>query len=105
VEGKYRTQTPLAFFPARPQTSKPRTTNILLYRHKALLTNLPTTNTLYLYSTAPGKLTMLNEICGEFKEPVTGLFLSNENTVGPAIDLLALVLREASRDRRSEIIV
>jgi len=26
---------------------------------------------------------------------VTGLFLSNENTVGPAIDLLALVLREA----------
>ena len=30
---------------------------------------------------------------------VTGLFLSNENTVGPAIDLLALVLREASRDR------
>jgi len=36
---------------------------------------------------------------------VTGLFLSNENTVGPAIDLLALVLREASRDRRSQIIV
>jgi len=31
---------------------------------------------------------------------VTGLFLSNENTVGPAIDLLAQVLREASRDRR-----
>ena len=31
---------------------------------------------------------------------VTGLFLSNENTVGPAVDLLALVLREASRDRR-----
>jgi len=31
---------------------------------------------------------------------VTGLCLSNENTVGPAIDLLALVLREASRDRR-----
>jgi len=31
---------------------------------------------------------------------VTGLFLSNENTIGPAIDLLALVLREASRDRR-----
>jgi len=29
---------------------------------------------------------------------VIGLFLSNENTVGPAIDLLALVLREASRD-------
>jgi len=27
--------------------------------------------------------------------PVTGLFLSNENTIGPAIDLLALVLREA----------
>jgi len=34
------------------------------------------------------------------KDCVTGLFLSNENTVGPAIDLLALVLREASRDRR-----
>jgi len=31
---------------------------------------------------------------------VTGLFLSNENTIGPAIDLLALVLREAPRDRR-----
>jgi len=30
---------------------------------------------------------------------VTGLFLSNENTIGPAIDLLALELREASRDR------
>ena len=30
---------------------------------------------------------------------VTGLFLSNENIIGPAIDLLALVLREASRDR------
>ena len=29
---------------------------------------------------------------------VTGLFLSNENTIGPAIHLLALVLREASRD-------
>jgi len=36
---------------------------------------------------------------------VTGLFLSNENTVGRAIDLLPLVLREASRDRRSEIII
>jgi len=36
---------------------------------------------------------------------VTGLFLSNENTIGPAVDLLALVLREASRDRREEIIV
>ena len=33
-------------------------------------------------------------------EGVTGLFLSYENTIGPAIDLLALVLREASRDRR-----
>jgi len=31
--------------------------------------------------------------------------MSNENTVGPAVDLLALVLREASRDRVSEIIV
>jgi len=31
---------------------------------------------------------------------VTGLFLFNENTIGPAIDLLARVLREASRDRR-----
>ena len=31
---------------------------------------------------------------------VTGLFLSNENTIGLAVDLLALVLREASRDRR-----
>jgi len=39
------------------------------------------------------------------KGPLIGLFLSNENTVGPAIDLLALVLREASRDRRYEIIV
>ena len=32
--------------------------------------------------------------------PVTGLFLSNENTIGPAVALLALVLWEASRDRR-----
>ena len=32
-------------------------------------------------------------------EAVTGLFLSNENTRGSAVDLLALVLREASRDR------
>jgi len=32
---------------------------------------------------------------------VTGLFLFNENTIEPAIDLLVeLVLREASRDRR-----
>jgi len=30
---------------------------------------------------------------------VTGLFLSNENTIGPAVDLVALVLREAARDR------
>jgi len=30
---------------------------------------------------------------------VTGLFLSNKNTMGPAVDLLALVLRETSRDR------
>jgi len=38
---------------------------------------------------------------GEYGESqsVTGLFLSNENTIGPAVDLLALVLREASRDR------
>jgi len=30
---------------------------------------------------------------------LTGLFLSNENTIGPVVDLLTLVLREASRDR------
>jgi len=36
---------------------------------------------------------------GYYANPVTGLFLSNENTIGLAIDLLALVLREASRDR------
>jgi len=36
----------------------------------------------------------------EHSRSVTGLFLSNENTIGPAVDLLALVLREASRDRR-----
>ena len=36
---------------------------------------------------------------------VTGLFLSNENTIGPAIDLLALVLRVASGDRKEDIIV
>jgi len=29
---------------------------------------------------------------------VTGLFLFNENTVGPAIDQLGLLLTEASRD-------
>ena len=33
------------------------------------------------------------------EDSVTGLLLSNENTIGPAIDLLALVVREASRDR------
>jgi len=33
---------------------------------------------------------------------VTGLFLSNGNTIGPAVDLLELVLREASRDRLRE---
>jgi len=37
------------------------------------------------------------QLCFPF---VTGLFLSNENTIGPVIDLLAHVLREASRDRR-----
>jgi len=31
---------------------------------------------------------------------VTGLFLSNENTIGPVIDQQALVLREASGDRK-----
>jgi len=31
---------------------------------------------------------------------VTGLFLSNENTIGLAIDLLALVLRESSGDQK-----
>ena len=30
---------------------------------------------------------------------VTGVFLSNENTIRPAIDLLVVVLREASRDQ------
>jgi len=35
----------------------------------------------------------------ESHEIVTGLFLSNKNTIEPAIDLLALVLIEASRDR------
>jgi len=37
---------------------------------------------------------------GRWLNVVTGLLLSNENTIGPAEDLLALVLREASRDRR-----
>jgi len=36
---------------------------------------------------------------------VTGLFLSNQNTIGPVIGLVVLVLREASGDRRQEIIV
>jgi len=48
---------------------------------------------------------MLWEHGDELVGSVTGLFLSNENTIGPAVDLLALVLREASRDRRYEIIV
>jgi len=30
---------------------------------------------------------------------VIGLFLSSANTIGPVVDLLALVLRQASRDR------
>jgi len=38
-------------------------------------------------------------VTGTQGRTVTGVFLSNENTIGPAIDLLALVLREASRDR------
>ena len=42
---------------------------------------------------------VLRGVLGELLD-VTGLFLSNENTIGPAVDLLALVLREASRDRR-----
>jgi len=31
---------------------------------------------------------------------VTGLFLSNENIIEPVVDLLVLVLREASGDRK-----
>ena len=31
---------------------------------------------------------------------VTGLFLSNENTIGLAIDVLVLVLREAAVDQK-----
>ena len=42
----------------------------------------------------------LNHSAIDWTACVTGLFLSNENTMGPAVDLLALVLREASRDRR-----
>jgi len=36
----------------------------------------------------------------DHSEAVTGLFRSNENAVELAIDHLALVLREASRDQR-----
>jgi len=36
---------------------------------------------------------------GRYYIIVTGLFLSNKNTIGPAVDLLGLVLREASRDQ------
>jgi len=36
---------------------------------------------------------------------VTSLFLSNTSTVGPAIDLLALMLREASRDRSTRRVI
>ena len=36
---------------------------------------------------------------------VTGLFLSNENTIGPAVGLLSLVLREASGGRSGQEII
>ena len=36
---------------------------------------------------------------------VTGLFLSNENTIGPAVGLLSLVLREASEGRSGQEII
>ena len=36
---------------------------------------------------------------------VTGLFLSNENTIGPAVGLLLLVLREASEGRSGQEII
>ena len=35
-------------------------------------------------------------------DSVTGLFLSNENTIGPAVGLLSLVLREASEGRSGQ---
>jgi len=48
-----------------------------------------------------GEIKLLKAVIARL-EGVTGLFLSNENTIGPAIDLLALVLREASRDQSLE---
>jgi len=52
-----------------------------------------------LYSTGPYRpLIVMGWSSILFLGGVTGLFLSNENTIGPAIDLLALVLREASGD-------
>jgi len=49
-----------------------------------------------IYASEAHQMSKRNE---DMAVDVTGLFLSNENTIGPAIDLLALVLREASRDR------
>jgi len=40
---------------------------------------------------------MIREIFGDYGI-VTGLSVSNENIIGPAIDLLVLVLRQASVD-------
>jgi len=40
------------------------------------------------------------KLCLVVSLAVTGLFLYNGNTIGPAIDLLAVVLREASGDRK-----
>jgi len=47
----------------------------------------------------PAKNGCSSTVQADLTGSVTGLFLSNENTIGPAIDLLALELREASRDR------
>ena len=38
-------------------------------------------------------------------QPVTGLLLSNENTIGPVVGLLSLALREASEGRSSQEII
>jgi len=48
----------------------------------------------------------MRDVVGEdITGSVTGLFLSNDKTIGPAIGLLALALREASGDWTQEIIV
>ena len=53
----------------------------------------------------PAGIWMSYQILEQSCTPVTGLFLSNENTIGPAVGLLSLVLREASEEWSGQEII